>query len=466
MKNKIIYLFFILFSFEYSAQNDTITLNVEEVLALVRQHHPAVKQADIAVKKSDADIMIARGAFNPIVGASLAHKTFGDVTYYESVAPSVTIPTWFGIEVSAGLENLSGNRLNASETVGQTGYIGVNVPLLKNLLIDKRRAYLQQSKLYRDMSVNEQKAVINTILMDAAAQFWLWVNAYRVHQVLSENLELSRQRFEMIKKTFKNGERPAIDTLEAMTQLQTLEFQRNEAWLSFQKERLELSVFLWQANGSPYLLPEKVMPHNGWDNETNIQNFNLNLDELLKKAQQFNPELKLYNQKISSLSIDQKLKFQELLPKLDFKYNHLSKGYNPLATDGFLFQNNFQYGLKLEMPLLFSQGRGEYKKAKLKIEETEWAQNQKSIQIAAKIKYYHNEFLTLKSQVSLQRAILTNFEKLLKAEVALFKNGEGSLFLINSRENKVLEAERKLIEVKTKYHKTIYSLQWATGLLQ
>ena len=33
-------------------------------------------------------------------------------------------------------------------------------------------------------------------------------------------------------------------------------------------------------------------------------------------------------------------------------------------------------------------------------------------------------------------------------------------------ENKVLEAERKLIEVKTKYHKTIYSLQWATGLLQ
>jgi outer membrane protein TolC len=62
--------------------------------------------------------------------------------------------------------------------------------------------------------------------------------------------------------------------------------------------------------------------------------------------------------------------------------------------------------------------------------------------------------------------MLTNFEKLLKAEETLFRNGESSLFLINSRENKVLETERKLIELKAKYYKTIYALQWSTGLLK
>jgi outer membrane protein TolC len=54
----------------------------------------------------------------------------------------------------------------------------------------------------------------------------------------------------------------------------------------------------------------------------------------------------------------------------------------------------------------------------------------------------------------------------LKAEETLFRNGESSLFLINSRENKVLETERKLIELKAKYYKTIYALQWSTGLLR
>ena len=41
------------------AQGDTATLNVEQVLEIVRQHHPTVKQANINIAKSDAGISIA-----------------------------------------------------------------------------------------------------------------------------------------------------------------------------------------------------------------------------------------------------------------------------------------------------------------------------------------------------------------------------------------------------------------------
>ena len=117
------------------------------------------------------------------------------------------------------------------------------------------------------------------------------------------------------------------------------------------------------------------------------------------------------------------------------------------------------------MPLLLSQGRGEFKIAKLKIEETQIAQSQKSLSVELKVKNYYYEFQNIRNQVELQRGILTNFEKLLHAEETLFRNGESSMFLINSRENKVFEAERKLAELKTKYFKTIYALQWSAGLL-
>ena len=61
--------------------------------------------------------------------------------------------------------------------------------------------------------------------------------------------------------------------------------------------------------------------------------------------------------------------------------------------------------------------------------------------------------------------MLENYKKLFNSEEILFKNGESSLFLINSREAKVLETEKKLIELKTKYFKTLYSLHWSAGIL-
>ena len=82
------------------------------------------------------------------------------------------------------------------------------------------------------------------------------------------------------------------------------------------------------------------------------------------------------------------------------------------------------------------------------------------------MKKYFNEFSNLKSQIGLQSRSVTNYEQLVKAEEVRFQNGESSLFLINSRESKALEATQKLIELKTKYYKSIYALQWSAGLLQ
>ncbi len=459
-------LFILFISCQVFGQKDTATLNVEQVLEIVKNYHPVVKQGNINIEKSKASITIARGAFNPIIGNYLTNKTFDNTKYYDYINPNITLPTWFGVEISAGLENLSGNRFDPSETLGQTSYLGANIPLLKNLLMDKRRAYLKQSKVYNNMAITEQQVLINNILMDAAAQYWEWVNTFKAFEIAEKNLVLSKKRFEFIKRTFQNGDHSAIDTIEAQSQFQNFEIQKNESWLKFQNAGLELSAFLWQTNNTPYELPKYVVPQNGWDNEKNIQNFSIREEELLASAQQFHPELQIYKQKLNVFEINKKLKFQELLPKLDFRYNHLSKGYNVLSNEMMPFQNNYQYALKLEMPLLFSQGRGEFKIAKLKIEEIKIAQSQKTLLVAVKVKSYFNEFQTLRNQVLLQRSMLNNFEKLLKAEETLFQNGESSLFLINSRENKVFEAERKLIELKTKYYKTIYALQWSAGLLK
>jgi outer membrane protein TolC len=227
---------------------------------------------------------------------------------------------------------------------------------------------------------------------------------------------------------------------------------------------LQLSAYLWKPNNEPYYLPEAIIPQAGWENEVNISSFNIALVDLLSTSNQSNPNLVAYQYKIEALTVNQKLKFQELLPKLDLSYNWLNKGYTPQFNTN-LGTDNYQVGLKFEMPLFLGYGRGEYKKAGLKLQDTKLDFNLKQQQTELKIKRYHNDFITLQKQIELQRNNYNNYQIMLRAEEALFYNGESSMFLINSREAKALEALEKLIDLKTKYFKTIYALQWSAGLL-
>ena len=129
------------------------------------------------------------------------------------------------------------------------------------------------------------------------------------------------------------------------------------------------------------------------------------------------------------------------------------------------FENNFQYGIQMGIPLRLSQGRGEYRKAKLYIQEATLQRSQKILSVENKIRTYHNELVTLQMQVGLQQKQYNNYLALLRGEEIKFFNGESSLFLVNSRENKSLEALQKLAELETKYFKTLTSLYWAGGVL-
>jgi outer membrane protein TolC len=472
MKNRFLYIciflscLFLIYS-TASAQSEFKTLNSEQVLQLVKLYHPIARQAQIGVEKAQADIVIARGAFDPIINSYLSRKSFDGKDYYTYSNLEIKIPAWYGIEVYSGIESLSGARVDNSSTLGQTNFLGISIPLAKNLVLDKRRAYLQQARIFKTLAKVEQRSTINDLLMGSMEAYWQWVRAYQTYLVMKNNVEVNQKRLELVKKSFDNGERPAIDTTEASTQLMSFQYQQNAYWLEFQNAGLQLSAYLWKSNDEPYNLPESIIPQDGWEIETNILQFNLELTNLLNTAITMHPELQVYENKLDILTIEKRLKFQELLPKIDFRYNLLGKGYNVFRTpvESQLFENNFQYGLKLEVPLLFSNGRGQYRQAKLKIEETRLDQNQKLLSVQLKVRSYYNEFVNLQNQIALQSRNYESYLQLVRAEQSRFEHGESSLFMINSRENKALEAYEKLIELKTKYFKTIYSLQWSAGLL-
>ena len=452
---------------KYQQPDSLQTLSAKQLIEIVKQFHPVAKQADIFIEKAKADVTIARGMFDPVLSNESAEKTFDGTNYYNYNRPELSIPTWFGVELTAGLEYLAGNRTDPEETKGRTSYVGISVPLAKNLLMDKRRAALQTAKIFREASAIEKRNILNNLLLEAMKTYWTWVQQYMYYKTVSDAVVVNEKRVELVKTAYRLGDRPAIDTAEALVQLQSFELQKSQAWLEFQNTTLDLSAFLWTSNTQPYNLSTNIVP--GVDLQTlNIASTALpELNNLLVIALKNHPDLMMYNYKLNVLGVEKKLKFQELLPTVNFRYNQLGKGYEILKTaiTGPLFKNNFQYGLSLDIPLRLSQGRGEYRKAKLKITETQLQQGQKLQQIENKVRSYFNEMLAMRSQVALQEKTYKNYQILQRGEETRFLAGESSLFLINARENKALEALQKLQELKAKYFKAENNLLWAAGIL-
>ncbi|GAB2841632.1 TolC family protein [Ferruginibacter profundus] len=446
--------------------NDSLkTLSPGNYLQVVKKYHPMAKLAAIQKEKAGSVLLGSKGAFDPLLLGNAGNKTFDGINYYQSNSTQLVIPAWYGIELNAGMEYLGGTRTDPTATTGKTSFSGISIPLAKNLLMDKRRSALLQAKIMVKASEEEQRMMLNDLMYDAADAYWQWAQAFFVYQSYSAVTELNKKRMELVVTAFRLGERPAIDTIEALSQLQNFEYLQNEAWLNWQNTTQQLNAFLWRENNNPYELPEGVTPDKKLEDLFDIVIFP-EKEKIIANAVAMHPELRLYNFKLKALEVEKKLKFQELLPKADIKYNYLGKGFDFISATGkSLFDNNYKFGISFSVPLRLSQGRSEYKMAKLKITESVLQKNQKEITIITKIKNYYNHLVNYKIQVNLLQKTYTNYLHLQRAEETRFLNGESSLFLINSRENKTLETRIKLTETVVKYNKAAFSLQWAAGQL-
>jgi len=455
-----------LFCSFYCMGQDTVTLSVNEVFAIVRQYNPIARQAGLLLESARAEQLSARGNFDPEAYVGNEQKDFSGTSYFFHTDGGIKIPTWYGIELKAGFENNGGERIFEELTGGKSSFAGISMPLLKGLMLDKRRAVLKQAGILINQSEADRRNAYNDLLFDAADAYWQWVQSYKVYLTISQVVATSQRRFSLVKRSFVGGDLAAIDTVESLTQLQAFQLLQNDAFFNWRSAGFELSNFLWLQNNVPYTLGPNVIPDSGWQAVLVDTVQTPVLDDLLTQARQRHPKLQSLGFKQNILSVERRLKAQSLLPTLNVSYNFLNKGYQPFKGVGQnFFNNNYKYGFDFKMPLFLRQARGDLSLADIKLRGNELLQDQTSLEIENKVKTYFTQVLTLQQQVALYEAATINFQQLLNAEEVKFSIGESSLFLVNSRENKLLEARQKLIELKTKFFKAQVALLWAAGLL-
>ena len=460
MKNIII-----LFSFFCSliiVSQNTSVLNYNDYLTNVLLNNPISKKAENEKRYGELQYRAARGNYDPLISGNFDQKQFAGSNYYTTLNSEIKQPIFTSQYLKFGYDYGIGSNLNPEFSTSSSGlpYLGMEVGVLQGLMIDKRRAEVLKSKQYLNFYDAEKQIQLNNLLFESSQRYFEWQFSLKEIALNNYFMVTARQRLIGIESLASIGERAAVDTIEAAIFYQTRLLDFQGALIDNQKSINELSMYNWTANGPLPLL----------NNFTSLDS----LDGYFEKAKTLlttnlypatisNPVLLKYNAAQKVLEIDNRLKKEMIKPVLNVKYNFLStnnSSFNPAFSN-----NSYKWGVNLSFPLLLRNPANEYKMAKVISQNNSFEIANKTNELDYKINILKQTINILSQQLQNADRTAKYSKQLVEAERLKFENGESSLFLLNTRENKWLESELKLAEYKLKFIKTILNIIYLNGNL-
>ncbi|MFC0263242.1 TolC family protein [Fontibacter flavus] len=427
-------------------------LTYENYLEWVRSYHPVAKLGDVNLRFGDQTLRASRGAFDPYVYADMERKRFKDTDYFDKREAGIVVPTWGGVELKGLVEQNTGSFLNAERTVPPDGLIaaGASVNIGQGLFIDKRRAALRQAQIYRDATKAERDQILNNLYLDATDAYWTWASDYNKLKILEEGVKLAEQRFIMVKESYELGDLPAIDTVEAYTQVMDRIYRFQNAQINFFRSTQLINTFLWDEEEEPMDLASGIFP----EDVLEALVFDYSKESLREYILQ-HPELQLKDFDIASTEVERRYKAELLKPVLKVNYNFLTENFNQMTVSPFL-ENNYKMGFTFGMPLFLRRERGELGLTKAKLEFKNYERDLKLLQLKTKLESEIYNFETVEDQLKVYFNNVNGLQRLLDGEMMRFEIGESSLFLINAREVSLFNAQVTLNELAAK-RKTAYA---------
>jgi outer membrane protein TolC len=276
---------------------------------------------------------------------------------------------------------------------------------------------------------------------------------------------LAERRFVATRERARIGEQATIDSVEAKITLQDREVALQQANIELQNNRLALSNYLWSANETPLELPEDAIPPLAGIRKVD----DVTLQGLINQAKLQHPEILKLNVKIDQLRIEEKFRKEMLKPIFNANFNLIADSFSSKALYNFensFSPNNHKLGFEFVMPLFLRKERGKLQQVRIKQQSTGFELNLARREIINDVYAAYNEVRNFEKQLKTQEDATKNQEILVKAEQRKFDIGESTLFLINSRESKLIEMRTKVESLKSKYEKALANLAYMAGLTE
>ena len=449
---RLYFLFFLFFIQSVTAQEE---LTFIEFIESVRQYHPEINQSKLLERKSDAYMRKARGSLDPVLSSSYDSKSFDEKNYYDLWNTGLKIPTALGVDMEVSYETNRGQFLNEQAFLPENGLLsaGISVPLLRGLFYNDRRFQLDGATLIGKQNEIKRIEMVNKVMFKSIKAYLAWEYRYAVSQAYGEVVDIAAIRLDNTIQLFNQGDKAAIDTIESQQNLINNQVNYEQARLDYLSAFQSLRNHIWGETPQALIDGELYIPQGAseWLRKDEMIS---SMDEIVVDAL---PALRRINLDSESLELRKRNAAENIKPQLDLKVNPLLRLDNNDQLLAYSRQD-YKLGVNLYFPLLARKARGEKQLIEVELSENALYRDNVSRQISTQVDALELELSRLQDMLSLTEENLALSSRLLEAENERFRIGESSIFLINSREQKVLSNRLKLLQLNYKIRVII--IEW------
>ncbi|RYZ38573.1 MAG: TolC family protein [Sphingobacteriales bacterium] len=434
---------------------------------LVLNNHPVVQQARLISEAARADVLQSLGKFDPLLEAAFDRKEFGNRDYYSNWSNQLKVPLWLaGADLKIGYDRNTGENVNPQYITPDQGLsgVGITVPLGQGFLIDARRNTLRQSRAMLRYADAEKIKQMLFVWYSAVTDYWTWYLTYSEYQLLKEGVQLASTRFAAAKGQTDIGDTPPIDTVEAKITVQEREIELTKLQVELDNRRLILSNYLWDEDGNPLELPGGAVPEQ--PAESALRPEQVRLDSLVGFAAESHPELLKMRADSTRLVIERSFRREMLKPTINLSGTLIAARdrLGPITPKYYDFGwRNYKVGVDVAVPLFLRAERGKLKQVVIRQDQLRLNLQQTNRDIRNELITVYNTLNAYKSQLIIQGASIENQQRLLDAEQQKLQLGESTLFLVNSRETKLIDMKIKRASIIAGFQKTLASLYYKAG---
>lgn len=427
-----------------NTDNEKNILSFTDFIKQVKDSHPINQQIDYIDKQTIAYYQKAKGGLDPKLSGAWDKKSFDKKNYYDKINTSIKVPTPYGIGFKVSYENNDGSFLNNMDILPNNGLLaaGIEIPLGQGLFFDEIRKNIKTANLYEDRNELKKRKIENQLIYYASKAYLSWQESYFKLINQEEALVQAERRYKNIVSLSQNGDKAAIDTLEAYLNLKN----RNVQLLYFQQKynqtTQDLYNYIWDNEGVSELVDTTVIPE-----QLNLLLWNTKIAELKKNSNTIIQNHLTLNQieiQNKNLVLERRLAKEKLKPIVNLNYNPLFSFNNDYPSEGYHF-DQYKLGLALQYPIFSRKQRANLKLIDL---ELKFNDNEKELvknQLTNELQILIEKETFIENQLSILSENQNYFETLFEAEKIKFDIGESSLFLLNNREVKLIENKNKII---------------------
>lgn len=454
-----ILLFLLLFLFPQVVWSTSLTL--DEVMTSTMKHFPKILQANYKVEEAQEKVTESLGNFDFLASAKGDARTRGFYSgrsidfQLEKPLGILSSTLYTGYRVSDGrYPDYEGKYVTLEDGEYR---LGIEFSLLQNRDIDLQRLNLKQSELLFGQSQFHRLQARYEVRKKATKAYWSWVAKGKIVEMYQQMLDISLNRDVAIKKRVKGGDLAKIYIDEnkqyILKRRQLLVMAKNE----FQNAALKLSLYYRDDRGEPRLPTEEQIPPAFEELPDHLERSEKL--ELLDAALAASPAIQSLQYEIDRLYNIEVMAENKLMPKLDLILETNRDSGNGSKTR--VGQEN-RIGLKFEFPLERRAAYGKRSQARAKSMRV-----QKKLQLSREsLKVETTQIFNLMNaslrSLHLSKNEIELAQKLRKAEQVKFLNGASDFFILNLREQNLLDAELKNIKSYLIYHYALADFEQLT----